>query len=60
MAGIGNNARTGRRVGHSLCPLESCKDNELCPHAVHMALLVEDGIEVDTSNAREGCHQWME
>lgn len=41
-------------------PLESCKEGELCPHAVHMPLPVEDGIEEDTLNAVAGCHQQME
>ena len=60
MAGGGDNARAGRRVGHSLCPLGSCKEDELCPHAMHMALRVEDGLERDAPNARGGCRQQME
>ena len=60
MAEVGNNACTGRRAGHSLCPLGNCKEDELCPHAVHMALRVEDGMERDAPNARAACHQWME
>ena len=46
--------RAGGRAGHSLCPLGSCKEDELCPHAVHMALRVEDGMERDAPNARAG------
>ena len=53
-------ARAGRKAGHSLCPLESCEEGELCPHAVHMALRVEDGMERDAPNARAGCRQRME
>ena len=60
MAGAGNNARIGRRAGQSLCPLESYEEGELCPHAVHMALRVEDGMGEDAPNARVGCHQQME
>ena len=60
MAGMGNNAHTGRRAGHSLCPLESCNEGELCPHAVHMALWMEDGVEADAPNSRGGCRQGME
>ena len=60
MAGAENNARAGRRAGHFLCPLESCKEGELCPHAVHMALRMEDGIRRDALNARRGCRQRME
>ena len=52
MAGTGNNACTGRRAGHSLCPLESCTEGELCPHAVHMALRMEDGVEADAPKSR--------
>ena len=51
MAGAENNACTGRKAGHSLCPLESCEEGELCPDAVHMALWVEDGMEGDALNA---------
>ena len=60
MAGMGNSARTGRRVGHSLCPLESCNEGELCPHAMHMALRMEDGVEADAPNSRGGCRRGME
>ena len=60
MAGTGNNACTGRRAGHSLCPLESCNEGELCPHAVHMALRMEDGVEADAPNVRGGCRRGME
>ena len=60
MAGARNNARAGRRAGHSLCPLGSCKEGELCPHAVHMALRVEDGMKRDAPNTRAGCRQQME
>ena len=60
MAGAGNNARAGGRAGHSLCPLGSCKEDELCPHAVHMALRVKDGVERDAPNARAGGRQRME
>ena len=60
MAGAGNNTRAVGRAGHSLCPLGSCKEDELCPHAVHMALRVEDGVERDAPNARVGGRQWME
>ena len=60
MAGSGNNEHAGRRAGHSLCPLGSCKEDELCPHAVHMALRVEDGMERDAPKARVGCCQRME
>ena len=57
MAGAGNNAHVlGGEAGHSLCPLESCEEGELCPHAVHMALRMEDGIGGDALNARAGCH----
>ena len=54
MAGTGNNACTRRRAGHSLCPLKSCNVGELCPHAVHMALRMEDGVEADAPNSRGG------
>ena len=47
MAGARINAHTRRRVGHSLCPLGTCEEGELCPHAVHMALRMEDGREGD-------------
>ena len=60
MAGTGNNACTGRRAGHSLCPLESCNEGELCPHAVHMALRMEDGVEANAPNSRGGCRRGME
>ena len=60
MAGAGNNAHTGRRAGHSLCPLESCEECKLCLHAVHMALRMGDGIGGDALNARGGYHQRME
>ena len=60
MASIGNNAHIGRRAGHSLCPLESCEEGELCPHAVHMALRKGDGIGGDALNAQAGCNQPME
>ena len=60
MAGTGNDACTGRRAGHSLCPLESCNEGELCPHAVHMALRMEDGVEADDPNAWGGCRRGME
>ena len=43
-----------------MCPLGSCKEDELCPHAVHMALRVEDGVESDAPNARAGGRQRME
>ena len=54
MASAKNNAYVGRRVGHSLCPLESSKEGELCLHAVHMALWIEDGMEGDALNAWAG------
>ena len=57
MAGARNNARTVGRAGHSLCRLGSWKGDELCPHAVHMALRVEDGMERDAPNARAGGRQ---
>ena len=60
MAGARNNVHARRRARHSLCPLESCKEGEFCPHAVHMALRVEDGMEGDALNARAGCHQRIE
>ena len=60
MASVGNNACTGRKVGHSFCPLESCEEGELCPHAVHMALWVEDGMDRDAPNAWAGCRQRVE
>ena len=60
MAAAGINARIGRKVGHSLRPLESCKEGELCPHTVHMALRVEDGMGGNAPNAWAGCHQRME
>ena len=60
MAGARNNVCARGRVGHSLCPLGSCKEDELCPHAMHMALRVEDGMERDALNARAGCRQRME
>ena len=60
MAGTGNNARTGRRARHSLCPLESCNEGELCLHAVHMALRMEDGVEADAPNSRGGSRRGME
>ena len=60
MTGAGNNACTGRKAGHSLCPLEICEEGELCSHAMHMALQVEDGIERDAPNTRAGCLQRME
>ena len=60
MAGARNNACTGRKEGHYLCPLESCEEGELCPHAMHMALRVKDGLERDALSARAGCRQWME
>ena len=59
MADTGNNVRTGRRARHSLCPLTSYNEGELCPHAVHMAQW-EDGEEADAQNSQGGCHQWME
>ena len=40
-----------RREGHSLRPLGSHEEGELCLHAVHMALRMEDGIEGDVLNA---------
>ena len=49
MAGTGNNACTGRRAEHSLCPLECYTEGELCPHAMHVALRMEDGVETDTN-----------
>ena len=57
MAGAGNDAHIGRRVGHSLCPLESCEEGELCPHAMHMAMQMGDGIGGDALNAWEEYHQ---
>ena len=60
MAGAGNNAPAGRKAGHFLCPLESCEEGELCPHAVHMAPRVEDGMEKDAPNAQAGRRQRME
>ena len=60
MAGTGNNACTRRRAGHSLCPLESCTEGELCPHAVHTALQMEDGIEADTPKSWGECRRGME
>ena len=45
--------------GALLCRLESCEEGELCLHAVHMALQMEDGMGEDAPNARAGCHQWM-
>ena len=60
MAGAGSNACTRRKAGHSLCPLESCKEGELCPPDVHMALRMEEGMEGDALNARMGCRQRME
>ena len=60
MAGAGNNARTERRAGHSLCPLESYREGEICLHAMHMALRMEDGMKGDALNVQAGCRQWME
>ena len=60
MAGAGNNAHDGRIATHSLCPLESCEEGELCLHTVHMALWVEDGMGGDAPNIWAGCHQRME
>ena len=60
MAGARNNTHPRRRAGHSLSPLEICEEGELCLHAMHMVLWVEDGMEGDALNARAGCHQWME
>ena len=60
MVGVRNNAHAERKVGHSLCPLQSCKEDELCPHAMHMALQVEDGMERDAPNARTGGRQQTE
>ena len=59
MAGVGIKASVGRGAEHSLCPLESCEEDELCLHAVHMALRMEDGIEADALNSWGGCCQWM-
>ena len=56
----GEQCATGKRAGHSLCPLESCNEGELCPHAVHMALRMEDGVEADAPNSRGGCRRGME
>ena len=60
MAGAGNNAPTGRKAGHSLCPLESYEEGELCLNAMHMALRVENGMEGDALNAWAGCRQGMD
>ena len=60
MAGAGNDVCAERKAGHSLCPLESYEEGELCLHAMHMALQVEDVMERDAPNARTGCFQWME
>ena len=43
---------TRRRAGHFLCPLESYEEGQLCLHAVHMVLRVEDGMGRDALNAR--------
>ena len=53
-------ACTGSKAGHSLCPLERCEEGELCPHARHIALRMEDGIGKDALNIWEGRRQWME
>ena len=60
MAGVGIDVHIGRRVGHDVCALGSCEEGELCPHAVHMELWMEDGREGDALNAWAGCRQWME
>ena len=60
MAGARSNAHSGRTAGHSLCLLESCEEGELCPHAVHVAQRMEDGIGGDALNVRRECHQRIE
>ena len=60
MASAGINVRVGTGMGHALCPFESYEEVDLCPHAVYMALRMEDGKEVDVMNAWAGRRQWTE
>ena len=52
MAGAGINERAEGKAGHALRPLDSCKEGEFCPHAVHLVLRMEDGTEGNVTKAR--------